>query len=381
MSIEEAIEKFKRYVENLVEDKYLDEGEEREAMIHAAQLGLQSNEATELLKEVCIEKGAKLESIEKKEFIDEILSDIDDGFLDCEEEEKLLQAGIERFEDSDDPEGIAKKILSMVLGKNRCLTENQFREYIEKKLKPYINSGAPILPKDWDILKESSLKYAENKGVDLEENDDLEEKLDTLLEENGIKIGTPKKEKSNSMLLIALLAFAIIGGGVYFLTGPKPPPPPVDTAGTADSGLGPKPPPPPELPSCSPFADELKMASNKWHRAAESTSYCTSEGNNSTVFTEGRKVRRFCKDFEELSNPAQKRAIKKYSCWEYCDLDRAEISTIGDFYTQASNRASGTMKCEWIRRCLAVIPGHEGCGKVRSSLGCSFTKSDFERCD
>ena len=377
---EEAIEKFKRYVENLVEDKYLDEGEERDAMIHAAQLGLQSNEATELLKEVCIEKGAKLESIEKKEFIDEILSDIDDGFLDCEEEEKLLQAGIERFEDSDDPEGIAKKILSMVLGKNRCLTENQFREYIEKKLKPYINSGAPILPKDWDILKESSLKYAENKGVDLEEND-LDEVLDTILEENGIKIGTPKKEKSNSMLLIVLLAFAIIGGGVYSLTGKPVDRPPTITKTTTKTKTKTGSSPLPDLPSCSPFADELKMASNKWHKAAESTSYCTSEGNNSTVFTEGRKVRRFCKDFEELSNPAQKRAIEQYRCWEYCDLDRAEISTIGDFYTQASNRASGTMKCEWIRRCLAVIPGHEGCGKVRSSLGCSFTKSDFERCD
>ena len=67
-----SLQDFKKFVENLVEDGYLDEGEERDAMIHAANLGLKSKDALETLRGVCFDKHAKLESHESSLFIEEI---------------------------------------------------------------------------------------------------------------------------------------------------------------------------------------------------------------------------------------------------------------------------------------------------------------------
>ena len=47
---------------------------------------------------------------------------------------------------------------------------------------------------------------------------------------------------------------------------------------------------------------ELKEANLNWHKALDSSSYCTPEGNGtSTVFTSGQIVNKLCQPFEELS--------------------------------------------------------------------------------
>ena len=76
------IEEFKKYAKNMIEDGYLDVGEEREAMIKAAELGLESKVAMKTLEELCISNGATLERVAQEQFRNRILDVIDDGFLD-----------------------------------------------------------------------------------------------------------------------------------------------------------------------------------------------------------------------------------------------------------------------------------------------------------
>lgn len=375
-----SLQDFKTFVENLVEDGYLDEGEERDAMIHAANLGLRSKDALTTLQQVCFDKGAKLESHEASLFIEEIQSMIDDGFLDLEEEEELVEKGIEHFDGSDDPHGKSRQILTMILSKNRCLTESDFRKQIEKRLQPIIHSGGYIAESDWKVHQDNLIQYAVNKNADPEEND-LEEIIQNVLIENNISFKTQSNGSSNKSGLLIGGILLVLGGGWFATQGSND-----STSTNSPTHLTATDSPPSAnstIPNCSNIQSELKEANLAWHQAAKTASYCTSEANStSTVFTAGQQVRSLCKPFEELSVRSKEKAMGTYSCWEYCELDSKAIHRIQEFYLHQSNKPStGVKRCEWIRRCLAVVPGNEACSAQSKSLGCNHSDSDFQRCE
>lgn len=378
-----SLQDFKKFVENLVEDGYLDEGEERDAMIHAAGLGLKSNDALATLREVCFDKNAKLESHESSLYVEEIQSFIDDGFLDLGEEEDLIQLGIEHFDGADDPHGKASQVLTMILSKNRCLTESDFRQQIEKRLQPIVYSGGKISPSEWQVHKDTLTQYAINKNADPEEND-LEEILDSVLQDMGISVEVPSSGSSPNAGLLIGGVLVLLGVG-WFMTqsNTNETSPTGEVAQNSKIAVKSSNNAVDSLPNCSTVSTELKQANLAWHKAAKTASYCTAEKNSSnTVFTAGQIVRTLCQPFEELSVRSKNKAMDSYSCWEYCELDSKEVNRIQEFYLQQSSKSSsGISSCEWMRRCLAVVSGNEACSAQSKTLGCKHKPSDFTRCE
>ena len=91
-----SMENFQKYILPMIQDGYLDTGEERECMMEAAKMGIDAARAQRELELCCAKHGAILERLAKKEFKESVRADVGDKFLDMGEYESLLSSGLEK---------------------------------------------------------------------------------------------------------------------------------------------------------------------------------------------------------------------------------------------------------------------------------------------
>jgi hypothetical protein len=206
----QVMDEFKKYVLNLVQDGYLDRQEERAAMMKAADLGLDNQSATHMLEDLCEENGAVLERQALQDFQAEIKDLSQDGFLDDDEYEGLLQQGMLKFAGADAPVEIVEAQIKETLSLMGAYTQKQLREDVGTRLQPVIGQGGRINSEQWANVCSGLVKNMERLSVDLDEND-IPRLLEKLREDHGVYVSDEKPD-SNKMLVIGVGILLVLVG-------------------------------------------------------------------------------------------------------------------------------------------------------------------------
>ncbi|MFH1465156.1 MAG: hypothetical protein ABIO70_12290 [Pseudomonadota bacterium] len=385
----------------MIQDLYLDMGEERSAMMKASEFGLGGEEAQRIIIEMCRQRGAVVERVAKEEFRKQIQAAVEDKFLDNEEYESLMQVGVARFKGAENPSEVAETVLSEVLQAERAYTERKLREEVRSRLQPFVARGTAISSSDWNTITDQLLKKLARLGVNLEEND-VPSILSSALAEAGLRVG---RSAGGSRMVIAiaatvvvLTAAAALGLSQLWSSAPSPSEPSIGGAPVPDETpahpqevVAPAPPEPapplepaavtPECPVClGECASELASWSRGWRDAAQHLRYATPYDESVCRF--GKLLRSGCEPFEQLSPRGQERCVAQNAAWEYCELDVQYMTKIGEDYLHwAAERAGGLSSCEWVRRCLSVVRGHAVCTQAMQQYRCNIAESDLSNCE
>jgi hypothetical protein len=354
---EKNIPGFEALIEPMIMDGYLDNGEEVECMMKASQFGLTGPEAQDILEEKCDQHGAKLERVQKKKFRREIEAMVDDKFLDESEEEELLSLGVQFFEGADSPRDLTSDVLEEVLLKERAYTARKVTADIERALQPYINAGQRKIPEaDWQAIKQKEVKLLEGKNVDLEDNE-IPVLLDSVLRGNGMSVGDDGAGNKKLLLggvvaavvlLIALFGF-LANSGSDSTTGTtgKPIPPEVSSA---------------DCPAMDDeLAARIKGLNKDWREAVDDKRYTTPTHKSASRY--GRELKSACSPFEDGLPPSQQSECKASQAgWAWCELDSKRVAVMESNYLRWGNDRNNPVSCQtWMKRCLELASGSEPC--------------------
>ena len=363
---EKNIPGFEDLIEPMIMDGYLDNGEEVECMMKASQFGLTGPEAQEILEDKCDQHGAKLERVQKKKFRREIEQMVDDKFLDEDEEEELLSLGIEFFEGADSPRDLTRDVLEEVLLKERAYTARKVTADIERALQPYINAGQRKIPDaDWQAIKQKEIKLLEGKNVDLEDNE-IPVLLDSVLRGNGMSVGDGGAGNKKLLLggvvaaVVLLIAFFGFLGGSDSNTGTqvdgKPPK-------TTSSGA--------DCPAMdTELAARIKGLNKDWREAVDDKRYTTPTHKSASRY--GRELKSACSPFEDGLPPSQQAECKgSQPGWGWCELDSKRVAVMESNYLRWSNDRNNLVACQtWMKRCLELASGSEPCNARMRDPAC-----------
>lgn len=377
------IERFRKYIMPMILDGYLDVGEERECMMEASNMGLDAQKAQEEIERLCHEKEAVLERLAKKDFKEEVRDVVDDKFMDNEEYKELLQKGLKLFADAEKPKTLIEELIVNVLAEENAMSEQQFREMTNKMLAPYVSKGH-ISVDDWDRICKTMKRTAEKKGIDVVSNE-LPEIFDDIITMSGLK---PSNKKAggggnNSLILILVALVAVVGilavvfgGGNDTSTQTKDQNQAQQTGQNQEKTNTKS----FEYPTCDEAcASKLKGLYNTWNNSANNMIYVKPK--EKSVCKVGGQIRSICKDYNELPGSRKEKARELNPAFEYCELDNAKIRTIAkDYLRWAKNKDGGIASCEWVRRCLSVIPNNSPCSAAKNTFKCSFEASQLTDC-
>ena len=359
---------FAAFVEPMVMDGYLDTGEEVAAMARASEFGLTGPDAEKLLVKMCQERGAVLERLAKLEFKAHVTAAVGDKYLDAGELKELEQSGLKQFADAENPSELVDRLISEVLRLEGAYTESSLRQEIMDQLKPHQAQGVRIRAEDWQRIRSGALERLRAAGVDLEENDEIGENMDQWLKASGLQIGGGGKGPI-TLGLAALFGLILIGSAVAVL---------VMGSGGGESATpeGPKVPSPSgSLPPCdTACAEQLQTHFQSVDAAAKNLRYATPA--DDCVKKWYGLLREGCAPFNALTPPRQREALAASAGWGWCD--QTEVTSVlqkvvGDYLRWADGAKGGggnVSSCEWLSRCLDVVPENEPCTAAKPDYGC-----------
>jgi hypothetical protein len=363
---------FRAYVEPMVMDGYLDIGEERDSMMQASRFGLSGEEAQQILVSMCQTLGAVLERLAIREFREHIKAAVGDKYLDDGELQELQQAGLDKFKDAENPSELVDRLIGEVLRLEGAYTETALRDETRSQLQPYKAQGTRIRKADWEQIKAGAFARLRAAGVDLEENDDIGDKLEEWLVAAGLTVGGGGKGGIALTLLLLILLVVVIaivavvavprlsgdgggGGGGTSIGG---------GGGGRSSGTT----------ACDAACDgELRQLFQNVQGAAENLRYTTPAGDCVKKWYGDLRVR--CEPFDALTPAKQRAALERYEGWGWCEKEGIGdvLGKVKDDYLRWAEEArsgSPVSRCEWLRRCLEAMPGNEPCAEARSKYSC-----------
>jgi hypothetical protein len=379
---------FKQYALAMIQDGYLDLGEERACMMQASEYNLSGSDAQTILIELCQAHGAKLERLIRAEFEEKVTDAVDDLFLDNSELKALHQDGAEMFDGADDPMANAKKIIEMVIAKTGSYTEQQLLDAVRERLQPTVNQGHAVISKeDWDRIYTSEYSKVEALGVDCEEND-IGEILDNALVSAGLEIGKVKKSGGGGFRKLMFLV-VVVGGVMYgmgYFDDPAPsegesrnrtrsvktkavttPPTPVSTAD--DPSVRP-------ANNCSLIAspgDRTRQLKSQIRKAIKLRCFRTPEKGcgGSTADALLGDMDSVCQPFVDATPRCQKQYEQAHGGWGHCTdpfIDKARNEMCAQYLEWAQKPTRKA--CGYIDRCLKVQPGNERAKNMKQTRRC-----------
>ena len=360
---------FAAFVEPMVMDGYLDVEEEIAAMMKAADFGLTGPQAEKLLVTMCQERGAVLERIAKMEFKAHITAAVGDKYLDRDELSELEQAGLEKFQDAENPSDLVDRLISEVLRLEGAYTEASLREEIESQLRPHQAQGVKIKAEDWNRIRSGAFDRLRRAGVDLEENDGIGDDMDGWLTASGLQIGGGGGKLGLIVGLVFVLGLlAVLSVGAILLLGG-------DESNDSSGGTTSQPVAAatrPDAPPCDAACTaNLQTLFRKVEDAAENLRYTTPAGDCVKKWYGDLRVS--CAAFNELSPAGQREAILASPGWEWCDTGEVSLvlkKVVDDYLTWSTSHTESVTGCEWLRRCVEAMHGNEPCEAARRDRGC-----------
>ena len=384
---------FRQYALTMIQDGYLDVGEERACMMQANEYGLSGPDAQAILFELCEEHGAKLERLLREEFAELVTDAVDDLFLDDGEVAHLHQQGAELFEGADEPMEEAKKIIEKVLAKTGAYTESLLIERVVKRLQPHVATGSTISKTDWQQIYQSEYDQVESRGVDCDEND-IGEVLEKALEQAGLKVGEPPKKSGGGFgrFLVFLIILGL--GGYYVLmdeeettsTSTR-----MDSTQKVPSSNGESNPPktvpseaktqtPTRMKSCESIAAPGSIPGKmkaQIRKALKFKCFRTPEPqcNNTTADKLLQELDAVCAPFLDATPRCQRQYENEHDAWGHCTapiIENARDEMCGSYLKWANQdrQYNRTKACTWVRRCMRVQPGNERARGLKRELGC-----------
>lgn len=367
---------FKALIEPMIMDGYLDTQEEIQCMARAAGFGLSGPDAEAIVLQTCTAHGATLERLAKTEFRREISTAVEDKFLDAGEFDDLERRGLELFEGAESPTAIVDDLINEVLRREKATTEKHVEQDVARVLDGMKIQRPWITPDEWRHVQSQQLNRLADLGVDLEENDEtLRAILDRALAQSGLRV-----RNKTPVALIAIPVVLVLAAAGYFLFSGGG----GDADGTATKGAVAAPaaspaktpvaatpaPPQPKLPACDDACTkELRTTNQRVSEAARSRRYVTPAEN--CVQKWYGDLRNRCQPYTNLSPAARKHAIAASAGWGWCTVETEVLDQIETNYMRwASERKGKHPPCEWLSRCLQVMPGNEACGAERKRQGC-----------
>ena len=378
-------EGFKQYALTMIQDGYLDLGEERACMMQASEYGLSGSDAQSILIELCQAHGAKLERLIRADFEEKVTEAVDDLFLDNDEVKALHQQGAEMFDGADDPMDSARKIIETVLAKTGSYTEQQLLDAVRERLQPIVNQGHSLISKeDWARIYQSEYDKVEALGVDCDEND-IGEILDNALSLAGLKVGEAKKSGGGGFrkfLFLAILVGGVMYGMGYFddPVGEKSPErarvqavktsvsKKAEPARLVPVAQGAKP-----CPLIASPGDRTRQLKSQIRKAIKLRCFRTPEKGcgGSTADALLGDMDRVCEPFVDATPRCRKQYEQKDDGWGYCNdpsIEKARNEMCAQYLEWAQKPSRKA--CGYMDRCLKIQPGNERAKNMKKARGC-----------
>ena len=358
---------FRALIEPMIMDGYLDVQEEIQCMMRASGFGLTGPEADRILVECCEKHGAVLERIAKQKFKEQIRASVGDKFLDQKETAALEQIGMKMFERAADANELVNTLMLEVLRAEGATTEKLIREDMNRRLEALATQGRFLEPDVWRRLRTSALDQVAKLGVNMEEND-IGAVLDDCLQSSSLQLrGSRAPLFAIIGAVVLVLGGLLVAGLVFVMASGRPSSPTAANSAVSAPGAA--------ITCDETCKAEIKEYSVKLRVAAETNRYVTPS--DDCVKKWFGALRDRCAPYSDLP-PAQKAtAAAAEPAWSWCDVDNVEVlrRVVDDYVRWADARDGGKPPCEWLDRCLDVLPGNERCMAAAVTHSCPSVAS------
>ncbi len=363
-AVSEHLSAFRRQIEPLIKDRYLDRREQRELMLKATDAGLSGDEAEWCIFSVCSDKEAVLESHAVERFSDLVKIAVGDRFLDATERSALEKRGVQLFQGSDHPAELTRKIISDVMVAEGAVAEETIRKNMAEQLRSRATRSRRLSPAEWGEIRDRNIEAVATNGVDLKENN-IAEILDDCLENSELDLVTRERRAlavAVPGLLALIVAVAVFLGLSAILRFGAANSDPLGGNAAVDAAI----------PACDTDCDSaLADLFSKLENAANDRRYVKPPDDNVVKWL--GQLRAECQGYDALDPALKSSAVEAFPGWRWCEEEKAKAvkdQMVEDYLAWAEQQIGGKPACQWIERCLAAVPGNERCTTAARELGC-----------